>query len=156
MTVDDAAALAARPFDLKLDATPRNLKRVLAKALTVHPATLARAFNAQMDLNPCEYLRNVRLDRGARLLATTNMICQEVAVVPFLWIVPLSLYLLSFALCFAGEKWYPRTWYSSALILAMFLACWLLNKHLDLSVRLHTLGASAVLFVCCMVCRGRG
>ena len=34
------------------------------------------------------------------LLATTNHVCQDVAVVPLLWVVPLSLYLLTFIICF--------------------------------------------------------
>jgi hypothetical protein len=34
------------------------------------------------------------------LLATTNLICQEITVVPLLWVLPLSLYLLSFIICF--------------------------------------------------------
>ena len=34
------------------------------------------------------------------------MICQEVAVIPFLWVLPLSLYLVSFILCFESERWY--------------------------------------------------
>ena len=34
------------------------------------------------------------------LLATTNHVCQDVAVMPFLWVAPLSLYLLSFIICF--------------------------------------------------------
>ena len=42
------------------------------------------------------------------LLATTNLLCQEVAVVPFLWVLPLSLYLLSFIVCFDNPKWYRR------------------------------------------------
>ena len=37
------------------------------------------------------------------LLATTNHLCQDVAVVPFLWVAPLSLYLLTFIICF-GES----------------------------------------------------
>ena len=42
-------------------------------------------------------------------LATTNHVCQDVAVIPFLWIAPLSLYLLSFIICFDHERWYiPR------------------------------------------------
>ncbi|MEQ2007098.1 MAG: fused MFS/spermidine synthase [Limisphaerales bacterium] len=38
---------------------------------------------------------------SALLLATTNKLTQDVAVIPFLWILPLSLYLLTFILCFA-------------------------------------------------------
>ena len=40
------------------------------------------------------------------LLATTNQMCQEMAVIPFLWILPLAIYLLSFILCFESERWY--------------------------------------------------
>ncbi len=39
----------------------------------------------------------------ALLLATTNKLCQDVAVIPFLWLLPLSLYLLTFILCFADS-----------------------------------------------------
>jgi predicted membrane-bound spermidine synthase len=42
------------------------------------------------------------------LLATTNHVCQDVAVVPFLWVVPLALYLLSFIICFDHPRWYVR------------------------------------------------
>ena len=41
-------------------------------------------------------------------LAATNHICQSIAPIPFLWIVPLGVYLLSFILCFDGDKWYRR------------------------------------------------
>ncbi len=39
----------------------------------------------------------------ALLLATTNKLCQDVAVIPFLWLLPLSLYLLTFIVCFADS-----------------------------------------------------
>ena len=42
------------------------------------------------------------------LLATTNMITQDIAVAPFLWILPLSVYLLSFILTFESDRWYRR------------------------------------------------
>jgi hypothetical protein len=42
------------------------------------------------------------------LLATTNHVCQDVAVIPFLWIAPLSVYLLSFIIAFDHERWYAR------------------------------------------------
>ncbi len=40
------------------------------------------------------------------LLATTNHITQDVAVIPLLWILPLAVYLLSFILAFSSERWY--------------------------------------------------
>jgi hypothetical protein len=59
------------------------------------------------------------------LLATTNMICQEIAVVPFLWILPLALYLLSFIICFDSPRWYLR-WLFLPL-LAVAVAAWCLT-----------------------------
>jgi SAM-dependent methyltransferase len=88
------------------------------------------------------------------LLATTHLICQEIAVIPFLWILPLSLYLLSFILCFAGERVYRRGFYWVAFVLALVAACWLLGKGPGLSIWSQTLGFSAVLFFCCMLCHG--
>jgi hypothetical protein len=43
------------------------------------------------------------------LLAITNFLSQDVAAIPFLWVLPLSLYLLSFILCFDKEGWYRRS-----------------------------------------------
>jgi hypothetical protein len=45
-------------------------------------------------------------------LAVTNHLCQDVAVVPFLWVLPLSVYLLSFIICFDGERWYQPWFYA--------------------------------------------
>jgi hypothetical protein len=43
------------------------------------------------------------------LLSTTTHLTQNVASVPFLWVLPLALYLLTFILCFDGRGWYrPR------------------------------------------------
>jgi hypothetical protein len=61
------------------------------------------------------------------LLATTNHACQDVAVVPFLWIAPLSLYLLSFIVCFDHERWYwPRGTAAITLLVYAFGAVLLL------------------------------
>ncbi len=53
------------------------------------------------------------------LLAVTNHVCQDVAVVPFLWIVPLSLYLLSFIICFERDLWYVRWIFAPATALSV-------------------------------------
>ncbi|MDF1754985.1 MAG: fused MFS/spermidine synthase [Verrucomicrobiales bacterium] len=42
------------------------------------------------------------------MLAITNQMCQDVTVVPFLWVLPLSLYLITFIICFDRESWYKR------------------------------------------------
>ena len=43
---------------------------------------------------------------SALWLAVANHLSQEVAAIPFLWILPLSVYLLGFILCFSAEGWY--------------------------------------------------
>ena len=56
------------------------------------------------------------------LLATTNHVCQDVAVIPFLWVVPLSLYLLSFIISFDAERWYVRPFFALAGLFFVYLA----------------------------------
>jgi hypothetical protein len=45
---------------------------------------------------------------SALLLAATTHITANIAPVPLLWIIPLSAYLVSLILCFAGPRWYSR------------------------------------------------
>lgn len=86
------------------------------------------------------------------LLAITRHLTQDVAPVPFLWVVPLSIYLLSFILCFDAPRYYVRGWFLAALPLA-FLA---LDRVLDggMGVPLLITLLSVSLFVFCMVCHG--
>ena len=49
------------------------------------------------------------------LLSVTSHISQDIAVFPFLWILPLSLYLLSFIICFDRPNWYRPVLKSLAL-----------------------------------------
>ncbi len=91
------------------------------------------------------------------LLATTNHVCQDVAVVPFLWVTPLALYLLSFILCFDSERWYRR-WFWAGLAIASLVAAGV-NDHLNLSGSHLSLVKELVLYftallAACMVCHG--
>ena len=56
------------------------------------------------------------------LLATTNHVCQDLAVVPFLWVVPLALYLLSFIICFDHPRWYVRGLWITLAAVAILVA----------------------------------
>ncbi len=42
------------------------------------------------------------------LLSLTTHLTMDVAPIPFLWVLPLALYLLTFILCFDAEGWYRR------------------------------------------------
>ncbi len=88
------------------------------------------------------------------LLATTNKLCQEVAVIPFLWVLPLSLYLLTFIICFDHARWYHRGVFVTLLILGMVTVAQLLVVGTDAPMRLQIIGYTATLFVACMVCHG--
>ena len=88
------------------------------------------------------------------LLATTNLISTDIAVVPFLWILPLSVYLLTFILTFDHERWYVRPLFISLLPLALINAVRLLYGGVDLGLVDQVVGYSLTLFVCCMCCHG--
>jgi hypothetical protein len=53
------------------------------------------------------------------LVSITNHICQDIPSRPFLWILPLSLYLLAFILAFDSPRWYVRGLWAPLLALAM-------------------------------------
>jgi hypothetical protein len=52
------------------------------------------------------------------LLAVTTHITQNVASIPFLWVLPLSIYLVTFILCFDGTGWYWRPQYMALASIA--------------------------------------
>lgn len=89
------------------------------------------------------------------LLSVTNHLSQNVASIPFLWILPLSLYLLSFILCFEGSHWYRRKLMLPLFALAVaLLALGLGNKLGELTFRQQIVLFAGALFVCCMACHG--
>jgi len=92
---------------------------------------------------------------SALLLAITNHISQNIAAVPFLWIIPLSLYMVSFILCFSGRHWYHRMLILRLLGVALGCMAYALSSSLT-SLPLWILISlfCAGLFVCCMFCHG--
>jgi hypothetical protein len=54
------------------------------------------------------------------LLATTNHVCTDVAVMPFLWVIPLSLYLLTFIIAFDHPRWYKPVPIAILTIIAIY------------------------------------
>ncbi|MEO5960751.1 MAG: fused MFS/spermidine synthase [Opitutaceae bacterium] len=88
------------------------------------------------------------------LLATTNKLCQEVAVIPFLWVLPLSLYLLSFILCFDHARWYVRGVWVALLVVGAGFVCQLLVAGNDAPMPFQIAGYTITLFAACMVCHG--
>jgi hypothetical protein len=87
------------------------------------------------------------------LLATTNQVCQQVAVIPFLWVLPLAIYLFSFIICFDNQRWYRRSVFQPALGAAVFLALVVLSSP-EISIVIQIVIYSMLLFTICMVCHG--
>ncbi len=88
------------------------------------------------------------------LLAVTSMITQEVAVIPFLWILPLTIYLLTFILAFSSERWYSRPFFLLVFFMATLLAAWALGRSAALDIWSQIGIYSLLLFTACMVCHG--
>ena len=88
------------------------------------------------------------------LLSVTNQITQEVAVIPFLWVLPLALYLLSFILTFSGERGYHRNFYSALFLLATAGSLYVMLNVTSLHVSWQILAYCTLLFAACMLCHG--
>ena len=90
------------------------------------------------------------------LLAATNHITHDVASVPFLWILPLTIYLVTFILCFDGHSWYQRRHFLGPLLVIVGAMAWGLHIEdgvMDIkeAIPLYLAG----LFVCCMFFHGK-
>jgi len=88
------------------------------------------------------------------LLATTNRISQDLAVTPFLWVLPLGIYLLSFIITFDHERWYRRGLFMPLLAAASLGVVWMLNRDADLKIWHQVAMYSTMLFAGTMVCHG--
>jgi hypothetical protein len=88
------------------------------------------------------------------LLAITNKICQDVAVIPFLWVLPLAIYLLSLVLCFDSSGWYSRPVFGGAFVVAVILLCDLMYGGPHYPLVLQIAIYAGTLFICCMICHG--
>lgn len=89
------------------------------------------------------------------LIAVTNHITHDVASVPFLWILPLTLYLLSFVLCFEGRNWYQRQIFFGPLLVIVGAMAWALHTNggvMDIKQAIPLFAAG--LFVMCMFFHG--
>jgi hypothetical protein len=88
------------------------------------------------------------------LLSTTNQMCQEVASIPFLWLLPLCLYLLSFILCFEFDRFYNRAVFGFLFAVGVGWAALVLFRGFDVPIRIQIAAYSLALFAGCVVCHG--
>lgn len=88
------------------------------------------------------------------LLATTNQLSQDVAAGPFLWVLPLAVYLVTFILAFTRESFYPRALFAVLLIASVVGVRYAQESGAHVSLGLQLLAYMAALFSGCMVCHG--
>ncbi len=86
------------------------------------------------------------------LAATTNQLCQDVAVIPLLWLMPLAVYLLTFILTFGGS--YSR--FGSTVVLAVgSIAALLATKYTaEMPILLQIAAFLILLAGACLLCHG--
>ena len=89
---------------------------------------------------------------SALWLAVANHLSQEVAAVPFLWILPLSLYLLSFIICFDTRGSYRPALFRFLLPIAWLAMCWRLALPGGLAGEIAVFPIA--LLICCTFCHG--
>ena len=141
-----------------------------SSARAAAPQAAAQEGAPAMDDSPAWTLRLLWLGLAASasvlLLAVTNHLTQDVAAIPFLWILPLSVYLLSFIVCFESPRFYRRAVYLPLLGAALaFMAyrLWPYRTDFDppwlglltqMPIRWIVVAFAVGLFACCMACHG--
>lgn len=87
------------------------------------------------------------------LISVSTIIAQEIAPLPFLWLLPMGLYLLSFMLCFSNKKLYKRNLCAYLFLILTpfaFIETQTIIPNILLTLALY----SALLFACFMICHG--
>jgi len=95
-------------------------------------------------------------------MAVTNRLCLNIASVPFLWVAPLSIYLVSYIVTFGKHTFYSRRFVTMALIVAVLGLFLVAPSQLKLAgglrVELSLTGQVVVHLAClailCLVCQG--
>ncbi len=85
------------------------------------------------------------------LLATTNQMCLDVASIPFLWVLPLSLYLITFIVSFSSSRLYFRPVFFVLLVISMAAMMYTMKKGLHAELLWQVAAYCGGLFVCDMV-----
>ena len=91
---------------------------------------------------------------SALLLSVTNKVSTDIAAFPLLWVLPLSLYLITFVIAFDSPRWYlPRT-----CMVAMVAGLWAIGKLVQSPTAIPIVWTAGVyyagMFACCLACHG--
>ncbi len=87
----------------------------------------------------------------ALMMAVTNIITLDIAAVPLLWMLPLSIYLASIILNFKQKPWYPAYLNILCLLLAATLAVFVFRNPNKMFTKWIILFHCLILFIGCMI-----
>lgn len=129
---------------------------VLKKAQEAEPAESAAADPAPPKLSTILLWISLAAAASALLLATTSHLTENISPIPLLWVAPLSLYLLSFILCFESDRIYQRWLFLPFGATAIALYSYGMHQFEDNAdvIKILIPALCAALFICCMVCHG--
>jgi spermidine synthase len=93
---------------------------------------------------------------GSLLLsAVTSHLSLNIAAIPLLWIIPLTVYLLTFVIAFAGEKMYPRWLIARLLPVALGSVGYLIaSPDEEVAIKIAVPLFCTTLFIACLFCHG--
>ncbi|HVV45403.1 MAG TPA: fused MFS/spermidine synthase [Bryobacteraceae bacterium] len=161
------AALLAYPVVIEPSLPQSSQLRLWWIGYGIFAVLLIAAAAAHMRSAKAEERRAPEYDPGSPLIRIALAACasalwmsvakhlsQEVAPVPFLWVLPLSVYLLSFILCFEGRGRYQPKVFKILLPVAWIAAAYRLSNAGTGALVTEIAIFTAALFVWCMFCHG--
>jgi len=86
------------------------------------------------------------------LMAITNQMTQDIPPVPFLWILPLVLYLLTYIIAFMDRLRDWQDYYIFLMVCAGLTAWYLIDKGIELEIIKQIAGYGFILFSICLFC----
>ena len=147
-----AACAASGILSLRANPTPHD-----AGANLTPPSSEPRGLSPRSELpRRLQYPFWIALPACASvlLLAITAYICQSIAPIPLLWVLPMVVYLLTFILTFDSDRWYVRSVWMPLAAITSFIAVytWHTERTPDIP---YLVGLHLVLLLSAgMVCHG--
>ncbi len=88
------------------------------------------------------------------LMSTSSLLTQEVAAFPFLWVIPLALYLISLIVVFGRPAWYRPIMMSWLFGLTAVVGLVLFHLGTNVSMPIQVIGLGSLCFWGAMICHG--
>ena len=127
------------------------LNLVAFKLISVEKTSITK--EAKSPVNWMQAIQWLCLSAGGVVLflSVTNIMTYEIAPVPLLWIIPLTIYLFSFVLNFKNKPFMPN-WIHRFIfaIIGVSIVYYFLSKMLTMPALLSTIVFNVLLFILCM------